>query len=189
MTTTVAAPRPVEPGAEAPISEDAGISRWIPATVVVAVWVGVYLLTKGNDTLPLPGGARTDLHDRLTELQNGLLAGRDTNPVMQVSNAIAEFFRSWVDWLQRMLVRPNLPRPVPEIGWLGVTALATYLGLAIASWRIAILVCASFLSFGVLGFWEDSIDLLIITGIAVTMVVIIACRSQCWWARTPARTR
>ncbi|NPD05119.1 ABC transporter permease subunit [Nocardioides sp. zg-1308] len=145
----------------------------MPASAVVVAWIVVWSFTEGTDTLPLPGVARTELHDSFTELQNWLLAGRDTNPVMQVTNAIAEFFRSWVDWLQRMVVKPNLPRPVPEIGWLGVVALATYVGLAIASWRIAILVCASFLSFGVLGFWQDSLDLLIVTGIAVTMVVVI----------------
>lgn len=167
------APRPVDPGAEAPVADRAGSHRWVLAAVVVAVWVVVFFFSKGSDTLPLPGGARTDLHDRLTEFQNGLLAGRDSNPLMQVTNAIAEFFRSWVEWLQRMFVKPNLPRPVPEVGWLGVTALATYLGLAIANWRIAILVCVSFLSFGLFGFWEDSLDLLIITGIAVALVVVI----------------
>ncbi len=167
------APRPVEPGAQAPVAEHAGPSRWVLAGIVIAVWVVVFFFTRGTDTLPLPGGARTDLHDRLTEFQNGLLAGRDTNPFMQLTNTIAEFFRGWVDWLQRMFVSPNLPRPVPEVGWLGVTALATYLGLVVANWRIAILVGASFLSFGLFGFWEDSLDLLIITGIAVAMVVII----------------
>ncbi|MDZ5663116.1 ABC transporter permease subunit [Nocardioides sp. S-58] len=177
MTATAtdpeAAPRRVEPGAPPPVEAEAHLSRWIPASAVVVAWIVVWSFTEGTDTLPLPGVARTELHDSFTEFQNWLLAGRDTNPVMQVTNAIAEFFRSWVDWLQRMVVKPNLPRPVPEIGWLGVVALATYVGLAIASWRIAILVCASFLSFGVLGFWQDSLDLLIITGIAVTMVVVI----------------
>ncbi|WP_367650727.1 ABC transporter permease [Nocardioides sp. zg-1308] len=177
MTATAtdpeAAPRRVEPGAPPPVEAEAHLSRWIPASAVVVAWIVVWSFTEGTDTLPLPGVARTELHDSFTELQNWLLAGRDTNPVMQVTNAIAEFFRSWVDWLQRMVVKPNLPRPVPEIGWLGVVALATYVGLAIASWRIAILVCASFLSFGVLGFWQDSLDLLIVTGIAVTMVVVI----------------
>ncbi|WP_322921070.1 ABC transporter permease [Nocardioides renjunii] len=177
MTATAtdpeAAPRRVEPGAPPPVEAEAHLSRWIPASAVVVAWIVVWSFTEGTDTLPLPGVARTELHDGFTELQNWLLAGRDTNPVMQVTNAIAEFFRSWVDWLQRMVVKPNLPRPVPEIGWLGVVALATYVGLAIASWRIAILVCASFLSFGVLGFWQDSLDLLIVTGIAVTMVVVI----------------
>ena len=174
MTATATAPpapKPVEPGAAPPVAERERVSRWIPAAAVVAVWIVVWFFTEGTDTLALPGVARTDLHDSLTEWQNDLLASRDTNPVMQFTNAIAEALRSAVDWLQRMVVRPNLPRPVPEIGWLGVIALATYVGLAVANWRIALLVLGSFLSFGVFGYWEDSLDLLIITGIAVALAV------------------
>ncbi len=168
-----AAPKPVEPGAAPPVAERERISRWIPAAVVVAVWIVVWWFLDGTDTLALPGTSRTDLHDRLTEIQNDLLAGRDTNPVMQFTNSIADALRNAVDWLQRMIVRANLPRPVPEIGWLGVTAIATYVGLAVANWRIGLLVLGSFLSFGVFGYWEDSLDLLIITGIAVAITIII----------------
>lgn len=176
MTTTApapAAPKPVEPGAEPPPPERTRMSRWIPAAGIVAVWIVVWYFTQGTDTLALPGVARTDLHDDLTEINNQLLAGRDTNPVMQFTNSISDLLRSAFDWVQRMIVVPNLPRPVPEIGWLGVVAIATYVGLAIANWRIAVLVCLSFLSFGVLGFWQDSLDLLIVTGISVAIVVVI----------------
>ncbi len=83
--------------------------------------------------------------------------------------SIAELFRDIVDWLGRMLVRPNLPRPVPEIGWLGIVAVATWLGYAVANWRIALLVLGSFLSFGVFGYWEDSMDLLIVTFVSVAI--------------------
>ena len=38
-------------------------------------------------------------------------------------------------------------------------------GRSEAWWRIAVLVCLSFLSFGLLGFWQDSLDTLIVTGI------------------------
>ena len=92
---------------------------------------------------------------------------------MQFTNAISELLRSAFEWVQRMIVVPNPPRPVPEIGWLGVVAIATYVGLVIANWRIAILVCLSFLSFGVLGFWQDSLDLLIVTGISVAIVIVL----------------
>ena len=165
--------RPVEPGAAPPVVEESGISRWVPALGVVAVWVLVYAFTKGENTLALPGREHTDLHQSLTDFNNTLLASRDTNPVMQVTNSISEVLRDVFDWLQRMLVRPNLPRPVPEVGWLGVVAVATWVGYAIASWRIALLVLASFLSFGVLGFWQDSLDLLIVTGMAVGIAVVV----------------
>ena len=172
-TTTLTKPRPVEPGAAPPMEERTSVSRWIPAASVVVIWIVVWFFTKGDDTLALPGTARTDLHDRLTEFQNDLLAGRATNPVMQFTNAIADALRSAVEWLQKLVVVPAFPRPVPEIGWLGVTAIATYVGLVVASWRIALLVLASFLSFGVFGYWEDSLDLLIITGISVIIAVIL----------------
>ncbi len=173
MTATTTTPRQIEPGAPPPVAEDKGISRWIPALGVVVVWVVIHYFTKGNDTLALPGREHTDLHQSLTDFNNTLLASRDTNPVMQFTNSISEVLRDVFDWLQRMLARPNLPRPVPEIGWLGVTAFAAWVGYAIASWRIALLVLASFISFGVFGFWQDSIELLIVTGMAVGISVVI----------------
>ena len=173
MTTTAPAARAVEPGAVPPPPEPASGSRWIPAAVVVGVWIVVWFFTRGTDTLSLPGTSRTDLHDSLTEWQNGLLASRDTNPVMQLTNSVAELLRDLVDWLQRMLVKPNLPRPVPEVGWLGVVALASYVGLVVAGWRHALLVMGSFAAFGLFGFWTDALDSLIVTGIAVAITVLI----------------
>jgi len=167
------APRPVEPGAAPPVPEEKGVSRWIPAAAVVAAWIVVWYFTEGRDTLALPGREHTDLHQSLTDFNNRLLAGRESNPVMQVTNSIAELFRNNFDWDQRMVVRPNLPRPVPEVGWFGIVAVATWIGYAVANWRIALLVLGSFLSFGVFGFWGDSIDLLIVTFLSVAIAVII----------------
>ncbi len=166
-------PKPVEPGAVPPMPEPRSLSRWIPAAGVVAVWAVVWFFTDGTDTLVLPGTSRTEIHDSFTDWQNGLLASRDTNPFMAFTNDIAEVLRNLVDWLQRMLVKPNLPRPVPEVGWLGVMAMATYVGLAIAGIRYALLVLGSFLAFGLLGFWSQAMDLLIVTGIAVGFSIII----------------
>ncbi|MCF6379097.1 ABC transporter permease subunit [Nocardioides KLBMP 9356] len=181
MTTTAPAPpRPVEPGAAPPVVPDSGMSRWIPAAAVVVLWVVVWALTKGSDTLDLPALSRTGLHDRLTEIQNGLLEGRATNPVMQFTNAIADAFRATVAWLQELVSKPAFPRPVPQIGWLGVTAIATYVALVVASWRIALLVLASFLSFGVLGFWDESMDTLIVVGISVLLAVLIGMPLAVW---------
>jgi glycine betaine/proline transport system permease protein len=72
-----------------------------------------------------------------------------------------------------MISIPDFPRPVPQIGWIGVTAVATWIGLAVAGWRIALLVAASFFSFGLFGYWSDSIDLLIVTFVSVTVAILI----------------
>jgi glycine betaine/proline transport system permease protein len=149
------------------------LPRWGWALAVIAVWIAVWAFTKGTDTLELAGRDHTDLHDSLTGFRDDVLASRDTNPVVEVTYTIGEWFGSVIDWLQRMLSIPNFPRPVPEIGWLGVTAGAMWLGYVLAGWRIALLVAASFASFGLFGYWSDSIDLLIITFVAIAAVVII----------------
>jgi len=156
---------------------------------IVAAWVLIWFFTKGRDTLVLPGREHTDLHESLTAFRDSVIAGRDSNVFMQITTVIADIFRDGVDWLQRMVSMPNLPRPVPEIGWLGVTAIATWIGYAIATWRIAVLVAASFMSFALLGYWQDAVDLLIITLVAVTIAVIIGMPLAVWigtskWADT-----
>jgi glycine betaine/proline transport system permease protein len=147
--------------------------RWGWALVVVGVWILVYLFTKGHHTLVLPGREHTDLHQDLTDFNNRVLASRDTNPVIQFTYSLGNWFTDVVNWFQRLVSIRAFPRPVPQIGWLGVVAIATWVGLAVAGWRIALLVAASFLSFGLFGFWSDAMDLLIITFVAVAVSVII----------------
>ena len=149
------------------------ISRWTWALGIVALWFVIWEVTKGNDTLALAGRERTGVHDALAGFRDDVIASRDSNPIIQLTYEIGSWFISVVDWLQRMVSVENFPRPVPEIGWLGVTAVATWVGLAVAGWRIAILVAASFFSFGVFGYWSDAIDLLIVTFVAVGASVLI----------------
>ena len=172
MTTTTLQ-RPVEPGAPPPQPEERRTPRWLLALAVVGVWVVVWAFTAGRDTLVLPGRESTPLHDALTGFRDSVLAGRDTNPVMQVTNVVAEVFRDVVDWAQRMVSVANFPRPVPEIGWMGVTAVATWLAYAVANTRIALLALASFCAFGAFGYWTDAMDLLIVTAVSVGMAVVI----------------
>jgi glycine betaine/proline transport system permease protein len=174
--TTVTERRPSAPQQrppEAAVEERRRIPRWALALGVLVAWVVAWSVTKGQDTLVLPGREHTDLHESLTSFRDSIIAGRDTNPVMQVTTAIAEMFRSLFDWLQRMVSVPNFPRPVPEIGWLGVTAVAVWVAYAVANWRMALLTASAFLSFGVFGYWSDAIDLLIVTFISVAIAVII----------------
>jgi glycine betaine/proline transport system permease protein len=173
--TTTLAPPALEAAAPEPgkARERRSIPRWVWALVVIGLWILIWSFTKGQNTLALPGRDHTELHDSLTGFRDDVLASRDTNPIIQLTYNIGEWFTSVVDWLQRMISIPDFPRPVPQIGWLGVTAVATWVGLAVAGWRIALLVAASFVSFGAFGYWSDSIDLLIITFVAVAVAVAI----------------
>jgi glycine betaine/proline transport system permease protein len=170
-----APPTPDRPGKEKPPEEveARGVPKWAMVLGVMVVWYLVWTVTKGTDTLAVPGRERTALWNDLSEFRNSVLSSRDTNPLIQFTTSLAEGFRNVFDWLQRMVSTPDFPRPVPQIGWLGVTGLATWIGLAVANWRIALLIATTFVSFGLLGFWEDSIDLLLVTGLSVIFTVII----------------
>ena len=175
MTSTLERPpaAPAPRDAPEPTAPRQPLSRWWFLLGILVLWVGAWAFTKGNDTLTLSGRERTGVMEEFTEFRNWILASRDTNPVIQLTTSIADGFRNLVDFLQRLVSIPDLPRPVPQVGWLGVTALATWVGFAIANWRIAILVAASFVSFGLLGFWSDSLDLLIVTLLSVGFAVLI----------------
>lgn len=168
---TTGPPTPQPPAAEPP--SRLAVPRWGWALGVIGVWIVVWWFTNGEDTLVLPGREHTELHDSLTTFRDDMIAGRDSNVFMQFTGWLAERIRDAVDFIQRLISIPDLPRPVPQIGWLGVTAVASWVAMATAGWRIAILVAASFFSFGLFGFWEESIDLLIMTGAAVALAVVI----------------
>ncbi len=146
---------------------------WLLLIGVVAIWVSIWAFTRGQQTLALEGLGRTGLHDWFTDLRDDLIAGRDSNVFMQLTGAVADFFNKVVEWLQALISVPALPRPVPEIGWLGVWALAIWVAMAISTWRIAVLVASSFLAFGLLGYWSDSMDTLIITFFSVGLALLI----------------
>ena len=174
MTDTLAPPAPEsETAAPNEPREPRTIPRWAWALGVVGLWILIWTFTKGQDTLTLAGRENTDLHDSLTGFRDDVLASRDSNPVIQFTYSLGESFGSVVDWLQRMVSVPDFPRPVPQVGWLGVTAVATWIGLAVAGWRIAILVAASFVSFAAFGYWSDAMDSLIITFVSVAVVVLV----------------
>jgi hypothetical protein len=58
-----------------------------------------------------------------------------------------------VEFGQELISIPAFPRPVPEIGWVGVVAAAAYLTYVFAGLRSTILVTATLPFFGVVGLW------------------------------------
>ena len=58
-------------------------SRWAPVLGILALWIIVWSMTKGTNTLALPGRDHTPLHTDLGHFRDDMLAGRSTNPLMQ----------------------------------------------------------------------------------------------------------
>jgi glycine betaine/proline transport system permease protein len=159
--------RPVEPGAPPPVPEaPRRTPRWVWALAVLAGWIGLWVSTNGDNTLAIASAELTDLHVNLAEVANSLSGNAVTAWLGDAINGV-------VDFLKSVISTPKPPSAIPVIGWLGVVAVATWIGYAVANWRIALLVLATFLSFGAFGFWEDSMDLLIVTAVSVFLAVLI----------------
>lgn len=153
-------------------------SRWrrskLPIFLAVVIaWAIVWIFTRGTQTLALYGQETTDFHEQLSDLRTALVSARGSNPVMQFTASLADAMGNVFEYLQTLVSRPAFPRPVPQVGWLGVIAVVTWVAYAAATWRTAALVLLSFLSFAYLGYWEDSLDMLIVVFCSVGVAILI----------------
>lgn len=141
---------------------------------LVVVWVALWLVVKNRDTLELPFAQTTGLHTWLNDFRDSIEGSGQSNWFMKyVIGGISAALNGIITALQGLLSTAVFPRPVPEIGWLGVMALIGWVTYALAGIRSTILVLVCTFLFGVFGLWQFSIDLLIVTFVAVFICVII----------------
>jgi glycine betaine/proline transport system permease protein len=172
-----------------PPPERSNRRRWWALLAVLVIWVVGYLLLQGQNTLFLPVAKLTDFQQWLNELRDFVEQAKfDGNPLFLPLDWIGTSINAVVEWLQGLFSTPEFPRPVPQVGWLGVVALATWTAYALAGVRIAVGVTVSMLAFGFLGYWQDSIDTLIITGVSVVICVLIGLPVAIWMSRSRAAT-
>jgi glycine betaine/proline transport system permease protein len=152
---------------------------------VLVVWGVLYAILKGTDTKALAFQDTTALHRRFNEARDWVqLEGQDNWFFGGVLGGIGDFLNATVEVFQELIAIPAPPRPVPEIGWIGVVALAAWVTYVCAGLRSTILVTLSMLSFGVFGLWADSMDTLIITGVSVGICLVIGLPVGIWMARS-----
>lgn len=175
--STLTAPRPTGSGrraaAVAPRRAAPRLLRSRPVAVlgIVALWLAAWTLSKGNHTLAIGGSEQTVVFDWLGRRTQWVesAAASGSNPVINLAGWMADRVNSLFTWLQGIFTVGVFPRPLPEIGWLGTLALACLVTYAAAGWRSLLLVVPAFLSFGVLGYWNDAVDLLLVTFFAVVL--------------------
>ncbi|HET6651323.1 MAG TPA: ABC transporter permease subunit, partial [Nocardioides sp.] len=159
----------------------------IKMLAILVIWGVLYAILKGTNTKVLGFQDTTDLHRRFNEARDWVqLEGQDNWFFGGVLGGIGDALNSLVLFFQELISIPAPPRPVPEIGWIGVVALAAWVTYAFAGIRSTILVTLSMLSFGVLGLWADSMDTLIITGVSVGGCLLVGLPIGIWMARSRA---
>ena len=185
--TQEVAPEPVE---TPPTKRWTNRTRWLTLGGVVAVWVVLGLLLQGRNTQELPVSQLTDFQEWLNTLRNSIEQAKfDNNPFFLPIDWISEAISWVVEQLQQLFVSDSSrPMSVAIIGWAGVVALAVWVGYALAGLRIAALVAVSMLAFGYLGYWDESIDTLIITGVSVAVCVAIGLPLGIWMSRSAKAT-
>lgn len=174
---------------EQPPAERRVISRWWWLLGVVVIWVAGWALFEGQWTLALPVAESNEFHLRLNEVRDSIEQAKfEDSPLFLPFEWITEMFNWVVEFLQKLFVEPAFGRPVPVIGWLGLVAISTWVALAIAGVRSAILVAAALVLCGVLGYWEDTVDTLIITGVSVAVCVVLGIPIGIWMSRSKRAT-
>ena len=112
---------------------------------ILVVWLGLYFALQGQNTKALGLQDLTDLHRTFNDARDWVqLEGADNWFFGGVLGAIGDFLNSFYEFLAELIASPALPRPVPEIGWIGVIALAAWVTYVFAGLRSTILVTLSF---------------------------------------------
>ena len=197
MTTTTTAPpggpppqRQVTKEAQPYVETERKRHTGLKVVGILVFWLVSYFFLSGQNTKVLGLQDTTDLHQKLNEARDWVqLEGADNWFFGGVLGAVGDFLNTVFTWFQELISIPAFPRPVPEIGWLGVVALAAFITFVIAGLRSTILVTLSMLAFGVLLLWPESMDTLIVTAMSVAFCIVIGlplgivmARSNVWSA-------
>ncbi|MBO0747449.1 MAG: ABC transporter permease subunit [Acidimicrobiaceae bacterium] len=142
--------------------------------IIAVVWGVGYLLFKGQDTLARPFVQLNSLDTWINHVRDNIIAAGQTNWFFHgVIGNVSSFGNSSFGKFQDYLSRPSGGRPVPQIGWLGVVAIFGWVALALAGLRSAVMVVVGTMLFGILGYWQDSVDTVTMTLLAVFASIIV----------------
>ena len=186
MTTLTRAPEtaqdPVEQSAAAGPTRGRLPRGWL-LLGVLAAWVVLAVVFQGKNNLVIGGADQIGVQNWIGDRANDLVVSSG-NVLTDVTGAIADVLKAVIVWFQLLLSTPAFPNPYPHIGFLGVLAVAWFFTALVAGWKMSALTAVSFVLFSLLGFYEDSMDLLIVTAISVGLSVLIGLPLAIWMAHS-----
>ena len=184
---TIAVEKPDQPQKEdrapetAPAAPVRRISRGMVLGAILVVWLLLFAVLRGKQTLTLAAADLTDLHRWFNDVNDSVGANRNSNPLfLYFFNEIRLVIDNLVTFIQGLISQPSGARPVPQIGWLGVVGIVGYVSWAVGNWRVALLAVAGFTLFGLQGLWQESMDTLSLTLSAVFVALLFAIPLGVW---------
>ncbi len=138
MTAVQDRPAPAEIKEEQPYVDPTPNRRtgmWLG--IIALVWVVGWAVFKGQSTLATGFQDQTAFHKWLNDLRDNiqLAAARGNWFFDGVIGGISDALNWVTTHLQELVSVAAFPRPVPEIGWLGVVAILVWLAFAVAGWK------------------------------------------------------
>ncbi|KOX03367.1 ABC transporter permease [Streptomyces sp. NRRL B-1140] len=176
--------RPRRTGTEeppAPARRARTVSRSTIVAAILVVWLVLFAVLRGRQTLSLAAADLTDLHRWFNDVNDSIGANRNSNPLfLYFFNEIRLVIDTLVTFVQELISQPTAGRPVPQIGWLGVVGIVGYVSWAVGNWRVALLAVAGFTFLGLQGLWQESMDTLALTLSAVFVALLFALPLGVW---------
>jgi glycine betaine/proline transport system permease protein len=143
--------------------------RWLIVATLVVWWL-IWRFMYGTHNLP--NGGPTFIQDWFLRVRNAADAGRDSNPMfIYFFNPVAKTVGSAIT---------SLTTVATNLGWTGVTGLASAIALVVAGWRHALLTAAGFIGFGILGLQVESMQTLVQVIVAVIVSLLIGIPLGVW---------
>jgi glycine betaine/proline transport system permease protein len=175
-------PEKTAPGEQAaPVKRVRKVSRSTVVAAILVVWLVLFLVLRGKQTLALAAADLTDLHRWFNDVNDSIGANRNSNPLfLYFFNEIRLVIDTLVTFVQELISQPSVDRPVPQIGWLGVVGITGYVSWAVGNWRVALLAVAGFTFLGLQGLWQESMDTLALTVSAVFVALLFAIPLGVW---------
>jgi glycine betaine/proline transport system permease protein len=181
---TVVMEKPEKTGAAeepAPVKPVRRVSRSMVIAAILVVWLVLFAVLRGKQTLTLAAADLTDLHRWFNDVNDSIGANRNSNPLfLYFFNEIRLVIDNVVTFVQELISQPTGDRPVPQIGWLGVVGIVGFGSWAVGNWRVALLAVAGFTFLGLQGLWQESMDTLALTVSAVCVALLFAIPLGVW---------
>jgi glycine betaine/proline transport system permease protein len=157
------------------------VNRSMVVAAILLVWLVLFAVLRGRQTLSLAAADLTDLHRWFNDVNDSIGANRNSNPLfLYFFNEIRLVIDTLVTFVQELISQPAAGRPLPQIGWLGVVGIAGYVSWAVGNWRVALLAVAGFTFLGLQGLWQESMDTLALTVSAVFVALLFAIPLGVW---------
>ncbi len=139
------------------------LSKGAQLAILLGIAAVLYIIFGGQYTLEHADDA--PIFGTLNGFRDAIDAGRLTNALFlyvftPMRQGIGALFDAFLFLLN-------------SLSWIGVTAIFGAMGLIFVSWRTALVVVGSFLAFGLLGLWEETLETLALTMSAVVLSLAI----------------